>query len=99
MKNKYAFLGVGNMASAIIKGLMLDGTDPSDTILFDKEKSKITEFEKEGFQTADQPKKQSNLRILSYWQFSRKTSNSFLKVYAEWIQTENASFQSPQEFR
>lgn len=46
MKNKYAFLGVGNMASAIIKGLMLDGTDPSDTILFDKEKSKITEFEK-----------------------------------------------------
>ena len=53
MKNKYAFLGVGNMASAIIKGLMLDGTDPSDTILFDKEKSKITEFEKEGFQTAE----------------------------------------------
>lgn len=53
MKNKYAFLGVGNMASAIIKGLMLDGTDPSDTILFDKEKSKITEFEKEGFKTAE----------------------------------------------
>ena len=53
MKTKYAFLGVGNMASAIIKGLMLDGTDPSDTILFDKEKSKILDFAEKGFRSAE----------------------------------------------
>lgn len=53
MKTKYAFLGVGNMASAIIKGLMLDGTDPSDTILFDKEKSKILDFAEKDFRSAE----------------------------------------------
>lgn len=52
MKNKYAFLGVGNMASAIINGITAGGTMPSDTILFDKDNNKVSEFSKKGFLVA-----------------------------------------------
>lgn len=49
MRTKIAFIGVGNMASAIIKGMLSpadnkDGFAPSDLILFDTDPDKTVEF-------------------------------------------------------
>ena len=52
MKNRYAFLGVGNMASAIIRGISADGVSPSDSILYDINSEKCEAFAKEGFAVA-----------------------------------------------
>lgn len=52
MRNKYAFLGVGNMASAIIRGISADGVAPSDCILYDVDSAKCNAFAGEGFAVA-----------------------------------------------
>lgn len=48
MNVKYAFLGVGNMAGAIIRGLIADEVDAHNVALYDVDKSKYTPFEAEG---------------------------------------------------
>ena len=47
-KVKIAFIGVGNMASAIIGGVAEDGISHSDVILFDRHPVKTAPFKTQG---------------------------------------------------
>lgn len=51
LKGKFAFLGVGNMAGAIIRS-MQSSYAPENTILFDKDVTKYAAYENEGYITA-----------------------------------------------
>ena len=51
-KVKIAFIGVGNMASAIIGGVAEDGISHSDVILFDRHPVKTAPFKTQGYTVA-----------------------------------------------
>ena len=44
MRKKVAFIGVGNMATAVIGGMISGGFDPSDIIMFDRHIEKMQRF-------------------------------------------------------
>lgn len=51
-KVRIAFIGVGNMANAIIGGVSEDGIAPGDVILFDRHPEKIKPYADKGFTAA-----------------------------------------------
>ena len=54
MSRKISFIGTGNMAGAIIKGIMSSGSfSASDIILFDRDPSKYSQFSEYGLKSAD----------------------------------------------
>ena len=48
MRKKVAFIGVGNMATAVIGGMISGGFDASDIILFDRHIEKMQGFSEKG---------------------------------------------------